>query len=241
SDELAVDFTHRTERVYAIASMGISSEMRATGQFELAALITQHRDTLLSTWREQVKQLASARNLDTPTLNDHIPQLLDELANSLNSRSGRPIAETLAKGSPPVHGLERFREGYDIEEVVAEYNILRGCIHDLAQNNGLSLIGESLRIMNRVLDRAIGLAVQTYATERALELQKRREEYLAFVAHDLRTPLNAVAVAASVLEETFRDGNAREDTEWMLKTLRRNAQQLQELVEKIIQENTNLS
>jgi len=60
------------------------------------------------------------------------------------------------------------------------------------------------------------------------------------VAHDLRTPLNAVAVAASVLEEAFRDGNAREDTECMLKTLRRNAQQLQGLVEKIIQENTNL-
>ena len=240
SDELAVDFTHLTERVYAIASMGISFEMRATGQFELAALITQQRDTLLSTWREQVKQLASARNLDTPTLNDHIPQLLDELANSLNSRSGRPIAETLAKGSPPVHGLERFREGYDIEEVVVEYNILRGCIHDLAQNSSLSLEGESFHIVNGVLDRAIGLAVQTYATERALELQKRREEYLAFVAHDLRTPLNAVALAAGILEETFQEEAGREDTEWLLKTLRRNVQQLQGLVENIIQENTNV-
>ena len=210
------------------------------GLNELAALIRQQRDALLSSWRQQVKQLPSARNLDTPTLNDHIPQLLDELADALNSSSSRRIPEALAKGSPPVHGFERFREGYDIQEVVAEYNILRGCIYDLVENNGLSLEGESFHIMNGVLDQAIGLAVQTYATERALELQKRREEYLAFVAHDLRTPLNAVAVAASVLEETFRDGNAGEDTEWMLKTLRRNAQQLQGLVEKIIQENTNL-
>lgn len=215
--------------------------MRATEQLELGALITQQGDALLSTWRQQVKQLASARNLDTPTLNDHIPQLLDELADALNSRSEGGISEALAKGSPPVHGLERFREGYDIEEVVAEYNILRGCIHDLAQNNGLSLMGQSFRIMNGVLDRAIGLAVQTYATERALELQKRREEYLAFVAHDLRTPLNAIALAASSLEETFRDGNARDDTKCMLKTLGRNVQQLQRRVEKIIQENTNLS
>jgi signal transduction histidine kinase len=195
---------------------------------------------LLSTWRQQAKHLASARNLDTPTLNDHIPQLLDELADALNSKSGQTIPEALAQGSPPVHGLERFREGYDIEEVVAEYNILRGCIHDLAQNNGLSLVRESFHIVNGVLDQAIGLAVQTYATERALELQKRREEYLAFVAHDLRTPLNAVALAASILEETFRDGAAGEDTEWLLKTLRRNVQQLQGFVEKIIQENTNV-
>src|SRR5262249_14601242 len=173
--------------------------MRATGQSELALLIRQERDGLISTWRQQVKQLPSARNLDTPTLNDHIPQLLDELADALNSRSDQKIPEALARGSPPVHGLERFREGYDIEAVVAEYNILRGCIQDLTEKNGLSLDGVSFHIVNGVLDRAIGLAVQTYATERALELQKRREEYLAFVAHDLRTPLNAVALAASVL------------------------------------------
>src|SRR5215472_10450439 len=200
--------------------------MRATGQSELALLIRQERDGLISTWRQQVKQLPSARNLDTPTLNDHIPQLLDELVDALESKSDRTIPQALAKGSPPVHGLMRFREGYDIEEVVAEYNILRGCVHDLAKNHGLGLEGGSFHIMNNMLDRVIGLAVQTYATERALELQKRREEYLAFVAHDLRTPLNAVAVAASVLEETFRDGNARADTEWMLKSLRRNAQRL---------------
>lgn len=215
--------------------------MRATGQSELATLIRQERDALLSSWRQQVKQLPSAQNLDTPTLNNHIPQLLDELADALNSRSDEKIPEALARGSPPVHGLERFREGYDIEAVVAEYNILRGCVHDLAEKNGLSLDGDSFHLVNDVLDRAIGLAVQTYATERALELQKRREEYLAFVAHDLRTPLNGIALAATILQETFHDGNAREDTERMLKTLRRNVQQLQGLVEKIIQENANLS
>jgi len=211
------------------------------GLNEMAALIRQQRDTILSSWRRQVRQVPSARNLDTPTLNDHIPQLLDELADALAPESDRTSPEALAKGTSPVHGLMRFREGYDIGEVVAEYNILRRCVHDLAKSHGFTLESGSLDIINDVLDRAIGLAVQTYATERALELQKRREEYLAFVAHDLRTPLNAVAVAASVLEESFRDGNAREDTEWMLKTLRRNAQQLQELVEKIIQENTNIS
>src|SRR5215469_8767989 len=211
------------------------------GLNELAALIRQQRDALLSSWRQQVRQLPSARNLDTPTLNDDIPQLLEELANALKSKSDRTIPEALARGSPPVHGVVRFREGYDIEEVVAEYNILRGCVHDLAKNHGLNLEGDSFRTMNDVLDRAIGLAVQTYATERALELQKRREEYLAFVAHDLRTPLNAVAVAASVLEEMFGDENSRGDIESMVKSLRRNVQRLQRLVEKIIQENTNLS
>ena len=195
---------------------------------------------MLAQWRQQVKQLPSAQQLDVPALNDHIPHFLEELAAALQSRSQPTIPEALEGGSPPAHGLQRLQEAFDLEEVVAEYNILRGCIHDLAEKNSLSLEGEAFHIMNRVLDQAIGLAVQTYATERALEVQRRREEYLAFVAHDLRTPLNAISLATRILEVTFRERSERAETAQMLKTLGRNVQHLQRLVEKIIQENTNL-
>jgi len=191
-------------------------------------------------WRQQVKQLPSAKHLDIPALNDHIPDLLDEIAAALQLRSRETISEALVEGSPPAHGLQRLQEAFDIEEVVAEYNILRGCIHDLAEANGLRLQGEPFHIINRVLDQAIGLAVQTYATEQALEVQRRREEYLAFVAHDLRTPLNAISLATRILEVTFKERIERAETAQMLKSLGRNVQHLQKLVEKIIEENTNL-
>lgn len=207
---------------------------------KLALLIRQEREDLLFRWREQVRQLASARNLDVPALNDHIPVLLDELASAFRAKSDETIAEAHVEGSPPAHGLQRLRDDFDIEEVVAEYNILRGCIHDLAEKNGLNLQGEPFHILNRVLDEAIGLAVQTYATQRALDVQRRREEYLAFVAHDLRTPLNAISLAARVLELTYRERSARAETAKMLRTLGRNVQHLHKLVEKIIEENTNL-
>lgn len=207
---------------------------------ELAALITQGRDSLLSRWREQVRQLPSARHLDTPTLNDHIPALLDELATALRSRSEQTIPDALREGTPPAHGLQRVQDAFDIEEIVAEYNILRGCIHDLAGDNGLSLQGLPFHIINRVLDQAIGLAVQSYATQRALEVQQRREEYLAFVAHDLRTPLYAISLAGRVLEMTFPGGDEGTSTSRMLKSLRRNVQRLDALVSKVLDENANL-
>lgn len=207
---------------------------------QLAALIRRDRDALLAQWRQQVKQLPSAKHLDLPALNDHIPDLLDEIAAALQSRSRETIPEALVEGSPPAHGFQRLQEAFDIEEVVAEYNILRGCIHDLAEANGLNLQGEPFHIMNRVLDQAIGLALQTYATEQALEVQRRREEYLAFVAHDLRTPLNAISLATRVLEINFKERIERAESAQMLKSLGRNVQHLQSLVEKIIEENTNL-
>jgi two-component system, OmpR family, phosphate regulon sensor histidine kinase PhoR len=68
----------------------------------LAALVQHERQTLLSRWRHQVRQLPSARRLDVPTLNDHIPGLLDELAAALQSQSAQTIPEALTESSPPL-------------------------------------------------------------------------------------------------------------------------------------------
>lgn len=207
---------------------------------KLASLIKQEQNALLRSWREQVRQLPCARHLDTPTLTDHIPSLLDELAAALKAQSDQTIPEALCEGTPPAHGAQRVQDGYDIVEVVAEYNILRACIHDLADTNSLNLQGKPFLIINRVLDEAIGLAVETFATQRATEVQQRREEYLSFVAHDLRTPLNAISLAGRVLELQSEKQSTGTESIKMLKTLRRNVQHLETLVAKVIQENSNL-
>jgi signal transduction histidine kinase len=205
---------------------------------QLAALILRERAGLLSRWRQQVRALPSAQHLDAPTLNDHVPQLIGELAAALQARSDETIPEALSEASPPAHGLQRVQDGYDIEEVVAEYNILRGCIHDLAQANGLTLQGKPFHILNRVLDGAIGLAVKTFAAERAGAVRSRREEYLAFVAHDLRTPLNAISLATRVLELALPARSANAAHAQMFRTLRRNVKHLDALVSKVLEENT---
>lgn len=206
----------------------------------LAGLIKRERDALLSQWREQVRRLPSAKHLDTPALNDHVPALLDELAAACRFACDQTIPEALLEGSPPAHGMDRHQDRFDIVEVVAEYNILRGCIYDLAEKHGLSLQGRAFHILNRVLDEAIGLAVQTFATERALEVQRRREEYLAFVAHDLRNPLNAISLAARVLQPKSSWQGDTPKTAQMLKTLRRNVRRLQLLVEQILKESDHI-
>ena len=207
---------------------------------KFAALIIQGRENLMSRWRQQVRELPSACHLDLPTLNDHMPALLDELATALQLKTDQTIAEALSEGSPVVHGLQRVHDAFDIEEVVAEYNILRGCIHDLADDNGINLQGKPFHIVNRVFDHAIGLALKTYATERAQEVQRRREEYLAFVAHDLRTPLNAIALAGRVLELTLPEQGVSAEAVRMLKALRRNVLHVEKLVTKVLEENSNL-
>ena len=206
----------------------------------LADLVRDNREALVRGWRLQVKQLPSARHLDIPTLNDHIPDLLDELAAAFATHPEQTIPETLAEASPTAHGLQRLKDDFDIEEVVAEYNILRGCIHDLATEHGVKLQGRPFHVLNRIFDNAIGQAVRTYAEQQAAEVQQRREEYLAFVAHDLRTPLFAISLTGRSLERSLSGQTLGDDTQRILKSLRRNVQQLQGLIGKVLDENANL-
>jgi two-component system, OmpR family, phosphate regulon sensor histidine kinase PhoR len=206
----------------------------------LAHLVRDDRDALLLAWRMQVRQLPSASQLDSPTLNDHIPDFLEELASALETNPEQTIPEALAEASPTAHGMQRLKDGFDIEEVVAEYNILRGCIHDLATGQRINLQGRPFHVLNRVFDNAIGQAVQTYANQRALEVQQRREEYLSFVAHDLRTPLFAISLTGRSLEKSLSGQALGDDAQRILKSLRRNVRQLQDLIGKVLEENSSL-
>ena len=208
---------------------------------QLAALISREREALLEQWRRDVRHIPGAQDLDTPTLNDHIPNLLDELSSTLRSGYTEAAAEPHMELNPRAHGLQRLRDGFDIVEVVAEYNVLRRALQDLAETHGLVLQGSAGHIVNRVLDEAIGVAVDAYARQKAIELQQRRQEHLSFVAHDLRTPLVAISIASEILERNISSEAKGEETSLMLNTLQRNVKRLDGLVTKVIQEEKNLN
>ena len=107
--------------------------------------------------------------------------------------------------------------------------------------HGLVLQGSAGHIVNRVLDEAIGAAVDAYARQQAIELQQRRQEHLSFVAHDLRTPIVAISIASEILERNLPADAKGEETSLMLSALQRNVKRLDGLVTKVIQEEKNLN
>jgi signal transduction histidine kinase len=188
----------------------------------LVALIRDQRDDLLARWRQQVRLLPGAADLDTPTINDQVPELLDSLADSLQPMS--EPAETKAISTE--HGLLRWQAGFDVTEVVAEYNILRQCLQDAAEHDGITLSGKSLHIINNIFDDAIGKAVKAFETMMTIELQHRHDEHLAFVLHDLRTPLEALSLATTLLERSLPDDKRNSSINSALSVLRGNINRL---------------
>ena len=206
----------------------------------LATALLDEREMVLLRWREQVRSLPSARQLDAPTLNDHIPGWISEFAAALLTVSEMPEDDSSTATSPLAHGQQRFEDGFDIEEVVSEYNILRDCVHELAERHGVDIRGPGRRFVDRIFDEAIGSAVKAFAEGQAREVQRRRSEYLAFVAHDLRTPLSAITFAAYLLEQRLGVEGADAELTRLLKILGRNTRQLESLVGTVLAENTQL-
>ena len=148
----------------------------------LLALIKDQRAQLLDKWRQQVRQLPAAANLDLPTINDQVPELLDRLADALNSKDERQETNAISAE----HGLLRWQAGFDVIEVVAEYNILRQCLQEAAERDGIILSGKPLLIINNLFDDAISKAVKAFETMMTIELQHRHDEHLTFLLHDLK-------------------------------------------------------
>ena len=76
---------------------------------QIADIIQQHRDELLREWRELVRQLPAAQHLDTPTLNDHILHLFDELVQELTAGGTESILDLQLHDSPKIRGGLRLR------------------------------------------------------------------------------------------------------------------------------------
>jgi signal transduction histidine kinase len=191
-------------------------------------------------WRNKVQQVPSAGNLDSPSACGHIARLLDDITAALQKGKKKSLLTLPVDAATEIHGLQRFQQGFKLIEIVADYNALGEAIQEFAEANGLSITARVRAIMDRVLDKAIGVAVQTYSEQKALEVERQREEHLSFIVHDLKTPLAAVAMAAMILDDELAKGGKTERVQRMLDIVHRNTTRLNALLARVIQEQKQL-
>ena len=202
----------------------------------LAEVLGRCQEEIIGEWRQQTGSLLRELHLDKSTLTDHIPDVIAEITRDLAwSRDGTLSAEH-TRGSPPAHGVQRFHDGLDVGEVVAEYNLLRMAFVTVAERHELYVVGEAARIINHRIDEAVRLAVMAFAAQQALMRKEQEDEHLAFVAHDLRTPLNAVGLWVEELQAGL-DEPARVAAADAFEGLRRNLQRVEALIKRVLKTN----
>jgi len=200
---------------------------------KLAEVFGCHQDEIISEWRSRAGELLRELKLDKPTLTDHMPDLVAEITRDLALGRDGIISDEHTRGSPPVHGVQRFHDGLDVGEVVTEYNLLRVAFITVAERHGLHLVGEAARIINHRIDEGVRLAVTSFAAQQALIRKEQADEHLAFIAHDLRTPLNAVSLILDQLKYKLDDEGLADEGN-LFGILRRNLQRVEDLIKKVL-------
>lgn len=187
----------------------------------LADFIQAKKEPILQLWEEFARTLAPAQPvLSSKELRNHGAELLEAIATDMRTpQTGDEQAEK-SKGKGPYgpedvvgaeHGSTRLGAGFSIEQVVAEYRALRASVFRLwaeSQPEIGPIAAEEVTRFNEAIDQLLAASVGRFAKEsrEALEEKQRRKDYfLATLAHELRNPLAPIAAGAALLKAHAND------------------------------------
>jgi hypothetical protein len=100
----------------------------------LACYLCDRREEIVLEWLDRVRADPKIANDSMTTLQvrDHVPNLFDDLAETLRSYPGTGTAEQSQRDGD-AHGSTRWKEGYSLPEVLREIKHLRAVlVHHLA-------------------------------------------------------------------------------------------------------------
>lgn len=165
----------------------------------VADFLRRHRDDILAAWMHSTQALHARRAVAGPGLMDHIPELVDWLAEVLER------APEEAPVEPPEHlseehAFERLSQGFDLYEVAVEYGYLRRCILGLLTTAPVRLRPGDLVRLNEAMDQAVCRSVSSYAAARERTL--RALERMSQAALDSPDPDTLLARLPALLVES---------------------------------------
>ncbi|MGB3294311.1 MAG: HAMP domain-containing sensor histidine kinase [Phormidesmis sp.] len=176
--------------------------------------LSRKQDDIIQTWIAQVRRdsdIESTRNLTSQAILDSLPELIEAIAHRLSQPLSSEIDRLLDHGRE--HGSVRAKQGYDAEEIIWEYSILRSVILDaledeLLQSQPLPML-RAVRLIEGAIDQAVAFCMKRYTHERLKEVNLLYDELLAsnqeldwlvraektnlsHLAHEFKSPLSSI-------------------------------------------------
>ncbi len=174
----------------------------------LSNFISSNLDAILVDWVAFARQLQPSNgDLDEDALLDHGRKILTAIAEDMQTpqsirerrdkSEGKSVTASAAQQVPSrSHARQRRRQGFNIEELVAEYRALRATVLRLWAPASSSTRVEDLEDItrfNEAVDQAIAESLQTFMGE----LDNARDLFLGVLGHDLRGPLSTISSIAT--------------------------------------------
>lgn len=214
----------------------------------LADHLAGQREALLLTWQHAIQLdplLAPGHALPRAQLVDHIPLLLASFEEALRrSAAGDAVVDQAKEQhAGAAHGLERWKQGYDLREVIRELGMLNECVADeldrfatLHPGASHTAIATARRIWAKLYRTDTEASIAEYFSlhqeeaaghvkelEQALKeiigLERQRGELWRQAAHDLRGNLGVVANVTAGLRRHGDDASRNDFVRILMRSL----------------------
>jgi len=173
----------------------------------LSAFIRENIEVILQEWEDFAETLHPLVGSNRQKLRDHAQQMLVVICADLDTYQGDQESIEKSKGNGPAeandtaaesHAADRLESGLSIEELMAEYRVMRASVLRLWQNrvNGADelAVRDMLRF-NEAIDQSLTESIARYS-----QLTRDTQNvFLAILGHDVRNPLGAIGMGAQVL------------------------------------------
>lgn len=185
---------------------GVPSGASSTGSRAGDRLLT-NKDRVIERWEARLRrEIPAAAREPHLILTNTLPVILDQLAEAFSPRHPRRTA-TDGSTAATEHGGERVRlTHFRLEDLIREYKLLREVLFEVLEEDG------PLSARDRhTLDTSLDQAVMEACTGYALVQSTVRDQFFATIAHDLRNPLSAAQMGASLI---LRHPSAEQVPRW---------------------------
>ncbi len=175
----------------------------------LGDFILTSTEAILREWEQfAATLLPAATSMSRLRLRNHAAQLLKAIAKDLSEtqtaseqaakgKGQAPVDPTLPNTAAQVHALLRAQDGFDINQMAAEYRALRASVLRLwaAQADFRPTDFDDMLRFNEAIDQALAESIGSFNTE----VERSRNLLLGMLGHDMRNPLNAILLTAKLV------------------------------------------
>jgi hypothetical protein len=211
-------------------------------QMTLSRFIIENMEAIVTEWQAFATTMEpAASTMSALSLRDHAKPILLAIAKDMESSQTALAQSNKAKGlAPPLsaretaaatHGALRHLSGFDLNQLGAEYRALRASVIRLwtvkHQTQMDSAVFEDMIRFNEAVDQAVAESTSRYAAELALS----RDTFMAILAHDLRSPLSAIAMLGHLLAATATTDAARKQSQQIQASAKEMGAMIRDLLE----------
>jgi len=175
----------------------------------LAQFITASSERIISEWEEFARSwVPAASRMDLVQRRDHVADMLKAIARDLDTpqtkreqaakSKGQDDADVASDTAANAHGTDRAATGFSPVEVISEFRALRASVLRLwseAQNEFSRENLEQVTRFNEAIDQLLAESMTRYAHD----VERSKDLFLGVLSHDLRNPLGAIMMSATVM------------------------------------------